>query len=182
MNENPIPFPNPIDSEDRNASVMIYLQRAVFWGEISIRKQFKASTWLSTNGVPDIISLKNPMAFFESSMTQPKQVLLHQLLIPNNLIHAYHLVPPNFDPVDYDPNEPNMQICLVDAFFGSYQINGKLRISTKQTLLTYLEITHIAYLWLYEVAIQNPFMPGLGIMKVPFALIRKESMVLNLIR
>jgi hypothetical protein len=101
-------------------------------------------------------------------------------MIPNGTILACHLVPPNFDPVDYDPNEANMQMCSVDAFLGSYQFSGILRISTKQTLLTYLEITHVTYLCLYEVVIQNTFMPNLGLMKVPFALVRKEGTLLNL--
>jgi hypothetical protein len=180
MNAIPEPPPVPLGVEDKSASVMFYFSNAIFWGEITIRQQFKPSTWLTTNGVPDIIHVYNPKAIFSSNSPSPKPAQLQNLMIPSGMILAYHLVPPNFDPIDYDPNEPNIQMCPVDAFFGSYQFSGKLRISTKQTLLTYLEITHVTYLCFYDVAIQNTFMPSLGLMKVPFALVRKESAFLNL--
>jgi hypothetical protein len=182
MNANPNSIPIPISPDDKIASVMLYFPRAIFWGDIAIRKQFRASTWLSTNAVPDILHLFNPKAIFESCTSSPKPSLLHELMIPNGSILAYHLVPPNFDPIDYDPTEQNMQMCPVDILFGSYQFSGKLRISTKHSLLTYLEITHVIYLCLYEVVIQNTFMPNLGIMKVPYALVRKEGALFNLLK
>jgi hypothetical protein len=180
MNENPNSSPIPLGADDKVASVMMYFTSAIFWGDIAIRKQFKPSTWLTTNGVPDNIHLLNSKAIFASNSPNPKPAVLNELIVPSATILAYHQVPPNFDPVDYDPNEPNMQMCPVDAFFGTYLFSGKLRISTKHTLLTYLEITHVTYLCFYDVVIQNTFMPNLGSVKVPFALVRKEGAFLNL--
>ena len=180
MNENPGSPPIPLGVDDKIASVMMYFANAIFWGDIVIRKQFKPSTWLTTNAVPDIIHLQNPRAIFASSSPSTKPTVLNELLVPSSTILASHQVPPNFDPVDYDLNEPNMQMCPVDAFLGTYHFNGKIRFSTKHTLLTYLEITHVAYLYLYEVVILNTFMPSLGAVKVPFALVRKEGTFINL--
>jgi len=182
MNETPNLSPVPLGAEDKLTSVMIYLPQAIFWGDIVLRKQFRASTWLSTNAVPDIFHLYNPKAIFESNSANPKPSQLNELMITTGSILAYHLVPPNFDPVDINPNEVNMQMRSVDAFLGSYQFSGKLRISTKQTLLTYLEITHVTFLSLYDVTIQNTFMPNLVMMKIPFALIRKETTIFNLLK
>jgi hypothetical protein len=169
----------PLGTEDNLASVMIYLPRAIYWGDIVIRKQFKPSTWLCTSSVPDILHLTNAKVIFESSQTTPKVLTLNELMIPSLSILAYHLVPPNFDPLDIDPDEKNMQMLKIDAFLGAYQFSGSLRISTIQTLQTYLEITHVNYLSLYDVSIQNTFNNSLGIVKVPYALLRKESTVFN---
>jgi len=180
MNDNPDPSSVPLGADDRVATAMFYFPTSIFWGEIVIRQQFRPSTWLTTNAVPDIIHLYHPKAIFATSSPNPRPSQLNELMIPSGMVLAYHLVPPNFDPVDYDSNEVTMQMCPVDAFLGSYQFSGKLHISTKQSLLTYLEITHVAFLCMYDVVIQNTFMPNFGLMKVPFALVRKEGTLLNL--
>jgi hypothetical protein len=135
------------------------------------------STWLRTNSAPDWFRLYNARAM-SSLLTSPvKPLLFTELHISVSQILAYHLMPPAKDPPDYDATEPNRIMQPATLLVGATRIDGFLRLSSKVTIAKYLEVAREPFTGVYDAKISNMNMPQLGVISVPFVLVRQETAV-----
>ena len=85
------------------------------------------------------------------------------------------MLPPAQDPPDYDPTEPNRYMNPTTVLIGTFRLDGHTRLSTVTKLGKYLEVTTETFTSLYDVDVRCTVMPALGVMKVPFALVRQSE-------
>lgn len=154
--------------------VMVYTDTSVVWGELVVRDIVRVSTWLRTNTAPDAFAIYNARVMGLSA-AQPKAVTFTEMHVMAPYINAYHILPPVFDPVDYDPTEPNRKMEPVTAVVGAFRMDGHMRMATSADLRHYLEFTRETFTPLYDVEIRNMLQPALAPMKVAFVLLRQST-------
>ena len=89
---------------------------------------------------------------------------------------GFHLLPnAPAEPPDYDPSESNRKMEPVSVLVGPFRFDAAMRISNMPTLAKYVEIFSDVYISLYDAAVTCPLMPGLGVVRAPLALIRRDA-------
>lgn len=173
MLENHFPYEKPIPGiEEKSVPVMVYLRNSICWGDIFVKQTVRVSTWLRTNAAPDIISIHNARILMTvSSGNKPAQI--PEIHFSTSEVLAFHIIPPETDPLDYDPNEPNRHMDPVTIFTANFRMDGFMRMAGSSTLSKYIEITREVYSSLYDVDISCPIIPALGVMHVPYVLVRQ---------
>ncbi len=169
------PKPYQVGEFERVSSFMCYTRASLIWGEVVIRNAVRVSTWLRTNVAPDVICIYRAKVLTIAANATPKPALFSEIHVMNPEILAYHLLPPESEPLDYDPSEPNRVLDPVTALAGTFRIDAKMRMSTRSTLKKYLDITREVFTPLYDAEISNMLMPALGVMKVPMLLVRQNT-------
>lgn len=165
-----------LEADEKISHVMIYTLSGIYWGELITKSIIRVSTWLRTNAVPDRITLHNAKGMITTG-GQVSPTSYTELHISLSQIQAFHLIPPEQDPIDYDPTEPNRKMEPVLILLSSFQFKGYLRLSTTSTVKKFLDVTHELYTPIYDAEITNLLLPNLGSIKVPYTLIRQETAI-----
>lgn len=175
MSDTSGPPPYTLSPDEKSAGVMIYTATGVSWGEVVVKNQIRVSTWLRTNAAPEIICLYNAKTLFVSGGGSAKVLPFREQHISANQVLAYHLLPPAKEPVDYDPTEPNRRMDPVSVLIGQFRLDGSVRVASRTTLATHLEISRETFSPLYDVEVTCPILPSLKPVRVFYALIRHQS-------
>lgn len=176
MSEQPAGTTPRLEADEKISHVMIYTLSGIYWGELITKSIIRVSTWLRTNAVPDRITLHNAKGMITAG-GQVSPTSYTELHISLSQIQAFHLIPPEQDPIDYDPTEPNRKMEPVLILLSSFQFKGYLRLSTTSTVKKFLDVTHELYTPIYDAEITNLLLPNLGSIKVPYTLIRQETAI-----
>ncbi|MEJ5314549.1 MULTISPECIES: hypothetical protein [Anaerolinea] len=176
MSEQPAGTSPRPDTDEKISHVMAYTLSGIYWGELITKTIIRVSTWLRTNAVPDRITLYNAKGMITTG-GQVSPTSYAELHIPLSQIQAFHLIPPEQDPIDYDPTEPNRKMEPVLVLLGSFQFKGFLRLSTTSNVKKFLEVTHELYTPVYDAEITNLLLPNLGNIRVPYVLVRQETAI-----
>jgi hypothetical protein len=169
------PLPVKVGPGEKSAGIMVYLPHGICWGDVVVKEQIRASTWLRTNSAPEYVCIYNAKMLMTTAGGQPRSIMYPELHIPVSYVQAMHLLPPAKDPPDYDTTEPNRKMEPVTVFSGTFKMDGNVRMASQFNLARFLEITHVTFLSLYDVDISCLTMPALGVMKVSFAIIRQTT-------
>lgn len=174
-----IPPTRPTPGEDeKSAAVMAYTLSGVYWGEVIVKEAIRVSTWLRTNLAPDYVRLYNARVVMNTSSTAaPRPLFFSELNLPTTEIRAFHLIPPAQDPPDYDPTEPNRRMEAITTLIGSFRFDGNLRLASSSSISKYLDITRELFTGLYDVKVTNLAIPAMGVMNVPFVIVRQANTV-----
>ncbi len=167
-----------LKEDETSTSIMAYTLNAIYWGDVVHKKQFRAATWLQTSAMPELITLfngKNITTHAGSSLMSTPASEIH---IPTNEISIFHVTPPERQPIEIDPNEPNMQMTPVVVHSGNFLIEGNLRISSQRTLTQYLENTHELFYSVYSPSIKCVTIPVMGVLKISYAIVRIKNSVI----
>ena len=175
MTENQIQLPRALEADEKTAQIMIYTQSGLCWGDVIVKEQIRVSTWLRTNAAPDSVCVYNAKVMVVSAGAGPRPTIFPSLHIAVPQVMAYHLVPPAKDPIDYDTSEPNRKLEPVSLLFSAFQINGSLRMATRSDLAKFIEVTRETFTSIYDAEIICSLMPSLGIMRVPYVLVRQAN-------
>ncbi len=170
-----VPFP-PIQEDEKSANVMAYTQSAIHWGTIVVKNAIRVSTWLRTNLAPDILTIYNARSLV-TSYPGGKPVASRELYLFVTQINAFHLIPPQEEPVDYDPTEPNRYMDPVSLLLGTFRIDGHMRLSLISNVEKYLDRTREEFTSIYDAQISNITNPSAGQMKVPYLIVRQNTAV-----
>ncbi len=169
--------PYTLASDDKVAQVMIYTQSNLYWGDVVVKEMVRVSTWLRTNTAPERVTLYNAKVLNLNSGTQSRPMVFPELNVSVSQVLAFHLMPPAKDPLDYDPTEPNRKMEPVTLLVSSFKIDGSLRLSSKSSLAKFLEVTHENFTGVYDAKITNTVLTTMGVISVPFLLVRQETTV-----
>jgi len=169
--------PYTLGFDDKVAHVLVYTSSALTKGEIVVKQLIRVSTWLRTNTAPDRLWLYNAKALSTVAGAAVKPASFTELYIPTSKIQAFHLLPPDKDPPDYDPSEPNRHMQPTSLLVANFRIDGHLRLAYQTTVGTFLEITRETFSSIYDARISCPQIPSMAIMSVPFVLVRQEACI-----
>jgi hypothetical protein len=160
---------------EKSSLLMIYSPASLVRGEVVTAAAVRVSTWLRTQAAPEYLQVHNAQVLLLGVSGPGGSINFQEYYIPTSQISAYHIVPPASDPLDYDPSEPNRRMEAVTILVGGFRFNGKLRMAGQTNLNKYLDLSHEAFMSLYDIDITNPAMPGMGLIHVPMALVRSRA-------
>jgi hypothetical protein len=169
-----------LNSDEKTAQVMMYTVNGLYWGDVVVKQVIRVSTWLRTNTAPDRICLYNAKYIntFTSTLAKPTQ--FRELHVATSQVLAYLLMPPAKEPPDYDPTEPNRRMQPVSILIAGFRMDGCLRLAGQTSLGKFLELARENYTAVYDAKISNPNLPGLGVISVPYLLVRQEVAIFTL--
>lgn len=157
--------------DERIVPVMVYSLNTVARGGLTVKSTLRANIWMRTEAVPEYVHLaKAQVVTFGGPSIQPEAY--REYYIPTSQVIAYHTLPPNNEPSDYDETEKNRKMEPVTTMVGTFRFNGYIRISSQISLSSNLDTMKAAFLSLYDVEISNPFLQGMGVIKAPLVLMR----------
>lgn len=164
---------------DKATPVMAYTLNLLAWGSVITKEAIRVSLWLRTPMAPQYISLLKAQVMSLGAGAPAKPQSFNELHVPSSQIIAFHITPPESDPIDYDPSEPHRKMEPATALVGSFRFDGKIRMSDMTNLERYLDVTKETFTPIYEVEITQPTMPALGVIRVPFCLLRRDMVLFS---
>jgi len=168
----------PLASDEKIALVMVYTNNMLARGEVVAKENARVSIWLRTQGVPNYIHLYNPQVISFSG-TPPKPLPLSEIFIPTAQVIAFHIAPPEHDPLDYDASEVNRMMQPMDLVIGSFVAKAKIRISTQTDVATSLDVSRASWMSIYEATVTNPYLPQFNV-SVPMMLVNPNAVSFGL--
>jgi hypothetical protein len=173
MVETPEAKPKNLPADEKITPVMIYTTNSLVRGGLITKESIRVCVWLRMAGAPEFIHLKNANVIqFGLSLNSQNFI---DYFISTPLVNAFHLVPPAEEPLDYDVTETNRKMESVVVMVGSFRFSGTIRMSASSDLATHLAIVHTPLLSIYDIEITNPNLQAMGVIKVPFALVRTNQ-------
>jgi len=159
--------------DEKKSLVMIYTHNLFVRGELITRENVRVGIWLRTQGVPQYLHLCNAQVLaFGGSPVKP--VSYAELFFPTEQIIGFHVAPPAFEPLDYEPDEANRTMVEINLMIGTFLARGRIRISTQADLSTAIEIARTAWMSVYDADISNPFLPQMPVMHIPMLLVSPQ--------
>jgi hypothetical protein len=104
-----------------------------------------------------------------------KPVTYPEFIVAASQILAFHIAPPNHDPMDYEESEANRIMEPVTALVGAFRFNGLMRISTATDVSTNLAVSRSPWLSLYHVSISSDSLPAIGTIQAPMLVVRPNQ-------
>jgi len=157
--------------DEMTSPVMLYTLHSVARGEAVVKQNVpRVNIWLRTDGAPRYIHILKPqvLAFGGSPV---KALSYSELYFPTAQVIAFHTLPPNDEPLDYDPSETDRKMEAVDLLVGTFLMKGKIRISTHTEVDTTLESAVVSWMSVYDVSITNPYLSQMPALQVPMVLV-----------
>jgi hypothetical protein len=169
----------PIPAGEKISSIMAYTMNLLVWGEVLTKEAIRASTWLRTPAIPQYIFIHDAQVMNFAGSSLPKPVFFRELHLPSSQVIAFHIKPPTFDPLDYDPNEPMRKMEPATALVGTFRFDGFLRMSTQTSIDRFLDVSKETFTALYDLEITQPLIPSMKPIRVPFALLRSDFVLFS---
>lgn len=166
------------EADEKLTPVMIYARESVFRGEVITKKNVRVSTWLRTQGAPRYIHLLRANTVQFSGAV--KSINSPEIFVPLPMVVALHLVPPDSDGVDYDPQEANRAMLPIVAGVGTFQFKGVIRVSAQSGIGPSLELSKVPWMSLYDLEISNHVLPQMPVMRVPLAIVNPEQVTFTI--
>lgn len=163
----------PLALDEKLAMVMVYTRNLLARGHLVAKETSRVSIWLRTQGVPTYLHLHNPQVVSFSG-TPPKPVQMTEVFIPTVEVIAFHIVPPDRDPMDYDTSEANRIMQPTELLIGPFVAKANIRISSATDVATSLEVSRASWLSIYDAEITCPFLPQFKV-NVPMMLVNPSA-------
>jgi len=156
--------------DERTSLVMLYAMHSVVRGEAVVKQNVpRVNIWLRTDGAPRYIHILKPQVLVFGG-SPVKALTYSELYFPTSQVIAFHTLPPIDEPLDYDPNEADRKMELVDLLIGTFVMKGQIRISTHTEVDNTLESARVSWMSVYDVSITNPYLPQMPALQVPMVL------------
>jgi hypothetical protein len=157
--------------DEKTTPVMLYSQHGVVRGEAVVKQNvIRVSIWLRTDGAPRYIHVLKPQVLVFGG-SPVKALSYSEIYFPTSEIIAFHTLPPTDEPVDYDSDEANRKMEVVELLVGTFVMKGKIRISTQTEVDNTLESARVSWMSVYDVWITNPSLPQMPALQVPMVLV-----------
>ena len=165
-----------LQDDEKSVNVMAYTHSSIHWGTVIVKNPIRVSTWLRTNLAPDLITIYNASSL-NTAIPGAKPIQSRELYLFTNQIIAFHMSPPQEDPPDYDPTEPNRYMDPISILVGTFRIDGHIRLSLISNVEKYLDRTREEFTSIYDAKIYNIANINSGVMKVPYLIVRQDTVV-----
>jgi hypothetical protein len=109
-----------------------------------------------------------------------KQASFPELIVPSSEVLALHISPPAHDLLDYDEAEANRVMEPITALVGPFRFEGHIRLALQSDAVTNLTVSRSPWISMYQLEITNPYLSGMGAIKVPMALIRPTHTIFGM--
>jgi hypothetical protein len=157
--------------DEKTTPVMLYSQHSVVRGEAVVKQSvIRVSIWLRTDGAPRYIHVLKPQVLMFGG-SPVKALSYSEIYFPTSEIIAFHTLPPIDEPVDYDSEEANRKMEVVELLVGTFVMKGNIRISTQTEVDNTLESARVTWMSVYDVWISNPYLPQMPALQVPMMLV-----------
>ncbi len=157
--------------DEKTTPVMIYTQHSVVRGEVVTKQTvLRVNIWLRTDGAPKYMHVLKPQVLVFGG-SPAKSLSYSEIYFPTSDVIAFHTLPPVEEPLDYDPNEANRTMEVVELLVGTFVMKGKIRISTQTEIGTSLEVARVSWMSVYDVWVTNPYLPQMPAIQVPMILV-----------
>ncbi len=171
------PFTPQIADDEKLTPIMIYTSHSLVWGELYSKQAIRVSSWLLTDMAPTYFKIFNAQ-FLIIGGSQPlapiKQPVIH---LQTRGINAFHLMPPNEEGADYDPDEPNRKMVPTTAYAGYFRFDGFTRMATFSNMDNYLGAAKGEYTIIYDITMTCPMVPSIKGIKAPMVLLRQGRVI-----
>jgi len=171
MTENNVARPSYLAVDEKITPIMVYTENKLIRGGVITKENIRVSIWMRmAGGVPDFLHFKNSnVLVFGPSLHSQSYV---DYFLPTSQIVALHLIPPASEPLDYDESEANRKMEPVTVLVGSFRFNSHVRMSNQSDVANFLSIARNPWMSLYDVEITNPNLQAMGVLHIPFVLVR----------
>lgn len=163
--------------DDKLTPVMIYTSHSLIWGQLYSKKAIRVSSWLLTDMAPTYFKIFNAQVLFvggTQTLAPIKKSVLH---LQTKGINAFHLMPPQDEGADYDPDEPNRKMVPTTAYLGYFRFDGFSRMATFTNMDNFLGAAKGEYISIYDVTMTCPMVPSIKGIKAPMLLLRQERVL-----
>ena len=157
--------------DEKTSLVMLYTMHNVVRGEAVVKQNVaRVNIWLRADGAPRYIHILKPQVLVFGG-SPVKALSYSELYFPASEAIAFHTLPPTDEPLDYDPDEANRKMEVVELLVGTFVMKGNIRISTHTEVNTSLEAAGVSWMSIYEASITNPYLPQMPALQVPMVLV-----------
>jgi hypothetical protein len=163
--------------DEKAAPVLAYTHDMLYRGIVVVKIAARVSNLLRMSTAPNRLVLYDTTAMHTGLANPPLPARYKRLSLATSQILAFYLLPPNQDPLDYDPAEQNRRTESVSITVGNLRIYGQIRLTGQMTMVQMLESAHDPFLSVYEAEVTSPLVRGMGNHKVPFVLVRVTNAV-----
>ena len=166
--------------DEKATPVILYTLHSVVRGEAVVKVNTpRVNIWLRTDGVPRYIHiLKAQVLVFGGGPA--KATSYEQIYVPTPEVIAFHTLPPTDEPLDYDPEEADRKMEVVEIMVGTFVMKGNIRISTHIEVDTSIEAARVSWMSVYDVWISNPYLPQMPALQVPMVLVNPSHVAFGL--
>lgn len=168
----------PLASDEKIATVMIYTNDMVVRGDLVVKDSMRVSIWPRTQSVSNFVHLHNAQAVTLSG-TSAKTHSYNEIFIPTSQAIGFHLAPPAHEPLDYDADEANRTMQIVQVLMGPFVMKAKLRYSSATDLATSLDVLNTSWVSLYDAEITSPSIANFSV-NVPMLLVSPSKVTIGL--
>lgn len=167
--------------DEKTTPVMLYTPHSVVRGEVVTKQSvLRINLWLRTDGAPRYLHILKPQVLiFGGSPAKP--LSYSELYFPTSEVIAFHILPPTEEPLDYDPDEANRTMEVVELLVGTFVMKGKIRISTQTEIAVSLEVARVSWLSVYDVWISNPYLPQMPALQAPMVLVNPNHVAFGVV-
>ena len=157
--------------DEQTTPIMLYSQHNVVRGEAVIKQNVpRVNIWLRTDGAPRYIHVLKPQVLVFGG-SPVKALSYSEIYFPTSEVIAFHTLPPTDEPLDYDPNEADRKMEVVELLVGSFVMKGTIRVSTHTEVDHSLESARVSWMSVYDAWITNPYLPQMPALQVPMVLV-----------
>lgn len=157
--------------DEKTSLVMFYSLHSVVRGEAVVKNNVpRVNIWLRTDGAPRYIHVLKPQVLVFGG-SPVKALSYSELYFPTASVIAFHTLPPNDEPLDYDPREADRRMEPVELLVGTFVMSGKIQISTHTEVDTMLESARLSWMSVYDASITNPYLPQMPALQSPMVLV-----------
>ena len=174
MSENRAAKSYTLAVDEKVTPAMVYTLTSLAWGDMITKELIRVKTWLRTNMAPIYLSLHDARVLQVGGAGTARPWAFSEFHVPTAHAIAFHLLPPAPELLEPDPLEPNRKMEPVTALAGLFRFDGFVRMANLSKLGSYLDVTKETFLALYDVEVSHPATPSLGVMRIPYVLVRQE--------
>lgn len=181
MDETRQPKSYALAPDEKSVVMMFYTHSALYRGEAVMKQNIRANIWMRIQGAPEFIHLQKAQVINISTNGMAKPLAYPEMLIPSSALIAYHIAPPSQpESMDYEETELNRSFEAISALIGTFIFSGHLRVASSLDVAQALSANRAPWLSMYHVEITNPYIPQLGMIKIPLVQVRPTAVQFGL--